>query len=202
MASRSTSKPFPGFSSAYSLASTGSNRPFHVDVDMTREQAFGLTRAEMTLPEPVPARWFMGSKKPGDIIGTTFATPLLVSDRVMTLLRDAGFTGWRTYEVDLVGHDGTPIPGYHGLAIHGRCGPIDDSKSVQVPKQYPGGVFPVWKGMYFDTASWDGSDLFMSEDRSGWKFVVEDVKRAFQKAKIRNVRFTRLDEVERSMLLP
>jgi hypothetical protein len=155
----------------------------------------------MTLPAPVPARWFMGSKKPGDIIWTTFATSLLVSERVVTLLRDAGFTGWRTYAVDLVGYDGAPIPGYHGLAIHGRCGPIDDSKSVQVPKQFPGGVFPVWMGMYFDPDSWDGSDLFMSEAGGGWKFVVEDVKRAFQKAKIRNVRLTRLDEVERSMLL-
>lgn len=192
--------PFPGFSSAYYLTSTGSNRPFHADVEMTREQAFGLTRAEMTLPEPVPARWFMGSKKPGDIIWTTFSVSLMVSDRVVDLLRDVGFTGWRTYAVDLVGHDGAPIPGYHGLAIHGRCGPIDDSKSVQVPKQFPGGMFPVWTGMYFDPDTWDGSDLFMSEDGKGSKFVVEDVKRAFQKAKIRNVQFERLDEVERSML--
>lgn len=200
MASTSTSRPFPGFSSAYYFASTGSNRSFHADVDMTREQAFGLTRAEMMLPEPVPARWFMGSKKPSDLIGTTMATPLLVSDRVVTLLRDAGFTGWRTYPVDLVGHNSAPIPGYHGLAIHGRCGPIDDSKSVQVSKQFPGGVFPVWMGLYFDPDTWDGSDLFMSEDGSGWKFVVEDVKRAFQKAKIRNVRFERLDEVENPIL--
>ena len=155
----------------------------------------------MTRRDPVPTRRAMGSKKPSDLIGTTMATPLLVSDRVVTLLRDEGFTGWRTYAVDLVGHDGAPIPGYHGLAIHGRCGPIDDSKSVQVPQQFPGGVFPVWIGMYFDPDTWDGSDLFMSEDGKGSKFVIENVKRAFHKAKIRNVQFEPLEEVERPSLL-
>ena len=35
------------------------------------------------------------------------------------------FTGWRTYDIELFGRDGVPIPGYHGLAIHGRCGPMD-----------------------------------------------------------------------------
>ena len=34
----------------------------------------------------------------------------------------------------------------------------------------------------------------------GWIFVVEAVKRAFEKAKVRNVVFTPLDEVERMKL--
>jgi hypothetical protein len=123
--------------------------------------------------------------------------PRLVSERVITLLRDAGFTGWRTYDVELVGHDGAPIPGYYGLAIHGRCGPIDYSKSEEIPTITPGGVSSHWFGLYFDPDTWDGSDLFMPEGTSGWIFVVDDVKRAFEKAKIKNVEFTNLVEIER-----
>jgi hypothetical protein len=179
------------------IKSRGSGNPFHADVEMTREQSRGLTRAEMTLPHPVQARWFMGRKKPSDLIGTTFAVPLLVSERVIALLRDEGFTGWSTYDVDLVGHDGAPIPGYYGLAIHGRCGPIDYDKSEEIPTITPGGVSSHWFGLYFDPDTWDGSDLFMSEDNSGFKFVVDEVKRAFEKAKIKNVEFTNLAEIER-----
>jgi hypothetical protein len=139
----------------------------------------------------------MGRKKPSDFIWTTLAIPLLVSERVVTLLRDVGFTGWRTYDVELVDHDGTPIIGYHGFAIHGRCGPLDFSKSVETPTVFPGGIFPAWYGLYFEPDTWDGSDLFMPEGDVGWKFVVEDVKRAFEKAKIKNVEFTGLPRVER-----
>jgi hypothetical protein len=200
MASKSTSKPFPGFSSVYWLGSTGSNQPFHADVDMTEEQSFALTRAEITLPYSVQARWFMGRKKPSDFIWTTLSVPRLVSERVVTVLRDAGFTGWGTYDVDLVGHDGAPIPGYCGFAAHGRCGPIDNSKSVEMPTVYPGGIFPAWHGLYFDPDTWDGSDFFMSEDGFGAIFVVEDVRRAFRKAKVRNVYFKRLADITRSRL--
>ncbi len=62
----------------------------------------------------------------------------------------------------------------------------------------PAGIFPVWKGLLFDPALWDGSDLFMPAQRFGFIFVVEAVKKAFERAKIRNVAFTALDQFERS----
>ena len=70
--------------------------------------------------------------------------------------------------------------------------------SVQVPKEYPGGIFPVWKGLYFDSASWDGSDIFMPEGRNRWTLVVSEVKRAFDVAHVKNALFTPLPEVEQS----
>ncbi|MBN1206565.1 MAG: hypothetical protein JXB05_16885 [Myxococcaceae bacterium] len=70
--------------------------------------------------------------------------------------------------------------------------------SVEVPRIYPGGIFPVWKGLFFDPASWDGSDFFMPAQRFGFVFVVEEVKKTFERAKIRNVKFTPLDQFERS----
>lgn len=196
MASGYISRTFPGFSSIYYLSGRSAGRPFHADIEMTDKESVKMPRAELTLPRPVQARWAMGRKKPGDVIWTTLAIPVLVSERLITILRDAGFQGFGTYAVNLVGHDGVPIPGYHGLSIHGRCGPIDESKAVQVPRIYPGGVFPVWLGMYFDPDTWDGSDLFMPDDPPGAIFVTEEVKRAFEKAKIKNVQFTPLPEEE------
>jgi hypothetical protein len=169
-------------------------------MDLTIEHAYDITRAEMTPPSPVQARWFMGRKKPSDFIGTTLASPMLVSERVVTVLREEGFTGWRTYAVDLAGHDGAPIPGYHGFTVYGRCGPIDDTKSVEMPTVLPGGIFPRWYGLYFDPDTWDGSDLFISESYGTAIFVVEDIKQAFHKAKVRNTEFTSIVDVSRSQV--
>jgi hypothetical protein len=125
----------------------------------------------------------------------TFGAESLVDPgRGAGCLKGEGFTGWRTYPVHLYAKDGARIPGYHGLAIHGRCGPLDDSRSVQLDTIYPGGVFPKWYGLYFDEETWDGSDLFMTSSEQAWIFVVEAVKRAFEKAKLTNVEFTALDQ--------
>ncbi|MFL5345942.1 MAG: hypothetical protein ACJ8AT_14220 [Hyalangium sp.] len=114
----------------------------------------------------------------------------------MQLMRSHGFTGWSLYDVSVRDKQGQVIPGYSGLAFTGRCGNIDYTRSVEVPRIYPAGVFPVRKGLLFDPASWDGSDLFMPAEFVGWKFVVEEVKTAFERAKVRNVEFTPLDQVE------
>lgn len=143
----------------------------------------------------------MGRKKPSDVIRTTAAVAVLVSDRVIDILKDSQFSGWRTYPINLFGKDSAHIPGYHGLAVPGRCGPIDDSQSVKIDKIYPGGIFPAWRGLFFDPATWDGSDVFMPAGEGGWILVVEAVKLAFEKAKVTNVLFTPLDEVGRADLL-
>lgn len=98
----------------------------------------------------------------------------------------------------LTGRKGEELPPYYGLAIAGRCGGIDASRRVEVPKQYPGGIFPVRKGLYFDSDSWDGSDIFMPEGRVRWTFVLGEVRSALETARVKNVRFTPLPEVEQS----
>lgn len=141
----------------------------------------------------------MGRAKPIDpVMWTTHAIPIIIADSVVQLLRSHGFTGWSLYEVSVRDKQGEQAPGYHGLAVTGRCGDFDPSMSVQVPRIRPAGIFPVWKGLFFDPTSWDGSDFFMSTRRVGAVFVVEAVKQAFERAKIRNVSFTPLDQFERS----
>ncbi|MBN1206978.1 MAG: hypothetical protein JXB05_18990 [Myxococcaceae bacterium] len=123
---------------------------------------------------------------------------LIIADSVVQLLRSHGFTGWSLYEVSIQDKQGHLIPGYSGLAFTGRCGNIDWPQSIEVPRIFPAGIFPVWKGLFFDPTSWDGSDFFMPAEFVGWTFVVEEVKKAFERAKIRNVDFTPLDQFERS----
>lgn len=161
---------------------------------------FGLLRAEVHPAGPISIGWAMGSAEPGEVIWTTHVAPIIIADSVVNLLRAHNFTGWSLYPVIVQNKQGQTVPGYNGLAVTGRCGNIDFSKSVQVPRIFPARISPVLKGLLFDPASWDGSDFFMPARRSGHVFVVEEVKKAFERAKIRNVSFEALDQVESSVL--
>lgn len=198
MDSKSTSREFPGFDKIFCLGESGSNRAFRGDLDVETD-TFGLTRAEVHPSQPVRIGWGMGRAKPVEpVMWATHAATVIVADSVVQLLRSSGFTGWSLYEVSVRDKQGELAPGYHGLAVVGRCGNLDHSMSIQVPRIRPAGIFPVWKGLFFDPASWDGSDFFMPAQRFGFVFVVEAVKQAFERAKIRSVGFTALDQFERS----
>jgi hypothetical protein len=199
MVPTSASRAFPGFSSVYALGEHGGSRAFRGKIPLSLVgDALDITRAEKS-SAPVEVRWAMRGESPKDFVRTTSVWPILVSERVVGILRDSGLTGWQTYPIELFGKVGERIPGYHGLAVSGRCGPIDDDLSVKFPKIMPGGVFPYWRGLYFDPTTWDGSDLFMPSG-SGWIFVVEAVRRAFAKANVTNVVFTALSDVERILI--
>src|SRR4051794_1389400 len=79
---------------------------------------YALTRGEVNPAEPLRFRWVEGSR-PYDLIGTTWAVLDIVSERFVAVLRDAGFSGWSIYPVDLRDGDGTALRGYHGLAATG-----------------------------------------------------------------------------------
>jgi hypothetical protein len=187
-------RAFPGFEQIYWLHDPLANRPFRAEIEL--ERPYLATRDEVRPDAPVDAKWAMGSSVPGDVVWTTSANSVLLSDRAVDLLRAGRFTGWSTYPVHLKGRAREKLPPYHGLAVHGRCGPLDPSRRVQVLKQYPGGIFPEWRGLYFDGTSWDGSSFFMPEGRVGWIFVLSEVKVAFSAAHIKNVLFTPLPEIE------
>jgi len=174
------------------------NPPFRGDIQTkTREEDWALLRGELCSKKPVVIKWAMGGA-PKDIIWTTSALPVVVSDRFIEILEEERFTGWSTYPVRVYGKDGKEIPGYRGLAITGRAGSIDESKSELVaydPIAPEGKPFVNRKGLYFDPTTWDGSDLFLCGD-CGFKFIRGDVKRALERAKIRNVSYTVTTAVE------
>lgn len=137
--------------------------------------------------------------KPRDLISTTYVTLKLYSDRVIEILKDHGFSGWKTYPVEVYGKKGVRIDGYHGLAVTGRCGEIDWSRGRKErrPAPVPGGsAYDVWIGMYFDPETWDGSDLFVPEGMT-CTIVTEAVKDALTAAKVSNISMRPLTQFER-----
>jgi len=199
MDSKLITRDFPGFDRVFWLRSSGGRQAFRGRLAVETDDV-GLIRAEVQPATPIEVGRAMGSAEPGEVIWTTHAIPIIIADSVVNLLSAHGFTGWSLYPVAVRNKQGKTVPGYSGLAVTGRCGNIEFSKSVQVPRIFPAGVSPVLKGFLFDPASWDGSDFFMPVRRSGHVFVVEEVKKAFEKAKIRNVSFEALDQVESSIL--
>jgi hypothetical protein len=123
----------------------------------------------------------------------------VVHERVIKTLHDAGITGWATYAVQVYERDGRAVPDYHGFAITGRCGSmfLDKEHSEVVYKDYPGGRFPNYKGLYVTTDSWDGSDLFVAADgKTGHVVVTQRVVELFRRKKITNVVFEPVSEVQ------
>jgi Immunity protein family (Imm11) len=176
------------------------NRALRVRSRRLLQNDLAIARAEHVPGEPIDFVRAEGHK-PYDVIGTSYATLLLVSSRFRGVLRSHGFTGWTTFPVRIFLDDGDELDGYSGIAITGRCGPIDDNQSekVTLPLPLPHGRARLGlRGLCFPPDTWDGSDLFTSEAGGAWIFVVERVKDALERAQLRNFEFERLSEIERS----
>ena len=188
------------FRTLYSMGGGLMYGALHVRPRDDIKEPYTLMKGEALPSEPIVFEYSCGGK-PRDVIGTEFAVLELFSDRVIDILRNEGFTGWTTYPVEVYGKKGERIEGYHGFAVTGRCGPIDNSRSRQivvpppVPEGQPG---PGWQGLYFEPDTWDGSDIFTPQ--GGWVFVVGAVRKALKRAKVKNLYFKSLAEVVRLML--
>ena len=186
------------FSKLYEMWTIGKRMALHVEAVDEIADSCALYAAQWRPSSPIVFRSKKGASgsRAYDLIGTTHVILKLISARVVSAL--APFTGWTTYPVEVYGRKGELIPGYRGLAVTGRCGPIDNRRSQPriCPPPVPQGQ-PVrrWFGLYFDSATWDGSDVFVPEG-TGLTVVTEAVKVALQHNKITNVEFCQLTEAE------
>ena len=154
-----------------------------VDLDWDTERA--LFFAQHTPAEPLRLRRNSGRREPGDRGWGGSTAIVLISPRFVAALRYAGCTGWSTYPVEIVGGE---APGFAGLAVTGRCGPIDADTYGRDAAD------PPWRvGIGFDPASWDGSDVFAPYPRT--KTLLSDrARKALEVARLKNVGFERLSE--------
>jgi hypothetical protein len=176
------------------------NRALRVRSRKLLQNNIAIARAEHVPGAPIEFVRDEG-RKAYDVIGTTYSSLLLVSSCLTAVLRNHRFTGWTTFPVRILGSDGNELDGYSGVAITGRCGPIDDdlSEKVTLPPPIPHGRARLGlRGLCFGPDTWDGSDLFTSEMGGAWIFVVERVKDALENAGLRNLEFRRLSEIERA----
>jgi hypothetical protein len=90
------------------------------------------------------------------------------------------------------------LAGYRGLAVTGHWGPIleDQAPFEPRPTAVPGKTRLARIGLLFDVDSWDGSDLFMAEDRTAFILATERIHQAFLSAALTNFKFYRASEYE------
>ncbi len=154
-----------------------------------------LSQGDYQARDPVQFDVAQGSET-CDILWTQFVTPVCISERVVRLLQQNDVSGWSTYPVEVLDNNGRLLAGYHGLSVTGVVCSADYSRSTVITKPPPaprGRSYDVYRGLYFDAAEWDGSDMF-------WvgrvRVVVEKVKKVFEQIKVSNMCFTPLTERE------
>lgn len=198
----STRKPFPGFAALYELSDPppypGQRGTLAVD---DYEDLVGLLRGERTPPQPLVV-WLDGDASPDDVIWLRSVAGAIVHQRVVDVFRSEGFTGWTTYPVEAFDEVGTSVPGYHGLAVTGRCGALDWSRSRRLVEADEAHPYVLCQGCYFDPNTWDSSDLFLWEPFPGFHlfadfpFVTGAVRRVLERMRVGNVWLRRLTEIE------
>ena len=132
------------YSQFYVFGNRGKRFPLHVNIEGEEaEDSVALLRGEIRPTRPLRCTWNSGGMLK-DILGSSWAILMLVSDRVVEIATREGFTGWLTYPVEVYDRKERPVPGYHGLSVTGRCGPVDESKAIpaysqiiQIPKKTP-----------------------------------------------------------------
>lgn len=120
-----------------------------------------------------------------------------VSDRVIGLLRDGGFTGWDTYPIEVYLKDGSKLPGYQGLTVTGRCNGLDPAATEQIDivGYYPNG----WSDLFFrgfplDLKTWDGSDIFIAP-KTSYVFISKRLHDSLKDHRISNIRFEKVKDI-------
>lgn len=169
---------------------------------LSLEKVMELVRGDLQLKEPLKLRYKMGGQ-PADVMRSTLVSVFVISDRLKRLMESCEFTGWCTYNVEVKDKEGRLLPGYSGFCIKGHAGDRDLARAEVIekpPKAADGIPHEVYKGYFFRDDVWDGKDFCMV-GYAGMKVVTERVVKAFKKAKIFNVKFTPLTEVEEDVSL-
>lgn len=128
-------------------------------------------------------------KKMRDILDNRSIANYLISDRFRDALEQEGITGWKCYPVEIYDKKGNLVHGYNGFSVTGRAGKMQEHKVPPVELGY----HPESYGCYFDSDSWDGSDIFNTEN-SNYLIVTERFIEVIRKYKITACKFARLTE--------
>ena len=189
------------FEKTFHIANPGSKQAFQGIMEGARDLRLKYMRAETRPGQAVEVCWSQGTAEPGKIVWAGVTTPLIVHAAVLKVFEQISATGWTAFPVTMRNKGSEEISDFFGLAIDGRCGALDLEKSDIILREYPGGWCPFFRGRYYDPESWDGSDIFMeSPDSRGKSTAVMlctlKVKKALSKAKVSNMRYTRLTDLE------
>ena len=179
-------------SDVYELIDPLASNALRVDDDLSDEESMALERG-IPPARVVRCSRFQG-RTPEDLVWGGVVV-CLASERLLELLTAHRVTGWTTYPVELVGAKKARIPGYRGLAVTGRCGPIQRERSRVVELRAPsGGLAKERIGLHFDPASWDGSDVFFPHG-TVHPFITARVVALLERERVTNVGWERILDV-------
>lgn len=132
-----------------------------------------------------------------DILDTGFARLYLISENMRLILEEHELTGWNTFPTVVKDKKGNEVKGYYGFTITGRCGSIDYEKSEIIKKSLVKGgpKSRYYKGLYVGLDEWDGSDFFLPKG-TFHPIVTKKAMQLITKAKLTNIRFEKLSEIE------
>lgn len=145
---------------------------------------------------PVIFRQEYGNKL-HDLLDTGWPSLYLISDKMKITLEENKLLGWRIFPIIVYDKQKNEVQGYHGLTNLGRCGPIDFSKSeLQMKSMVENGpVSKYYKGLYVGLNKWDGTDFFMAKGYFS-HIVTKKTMEVIKKAKLTNIKFTKLSNIE------
>ena len=168
--------------------------------DVVRDQARALATGEWRPAEPLKFAQCEGTQW-CDFVGTTRAAITLLSTRVFDAFCAAGVTGWEAVPIVLTNGDGEQLSNFRLLVVTGRSGPIDNSRSIAIARVVPGNPkgATVWKGLYFEEGSWDGTDLF-SPAGTALVCVSSKAKGILERESATNIHLVSLVDFERTRL--
>lgn len=136
----------------------------------------------------------MGARQ-HDILYASFATP--VSARFAETLAGCGATGWSTLPIRVEGRPDLEKK-YRLLVVHGRCGPVEfgrgGTRKIPIGDGRDGRFTEKLVGLWFDPATWDGSDVFTT-CRGFRPKVTRKVVDAIKQAKLAGIKLVPIEEV-------
>lgn len=152
---------------------------------------------EQVPDEPLKLRWAQGSRLV-DISGTTSVFPLVISNRFVEFLEEHHVSGWTHFPIEIRDGMGVDVTGFFGLAVRGRCGPLQPERSQAVTRTTMSGdsMTQAWIGYFVDEPSWDGSDVFVPVG-TRLVFVVQRVADLLRGAGLTNLSLEPITRIER-----
>lgn len=154
------------------------------------ESGLPYLRGERRPQAPIRFRRETGSRAV-DLVKGSDPSYHLLSPAALAVIGANELTGTATYPVEIdPSHITGSVVGYEGLSVVGRCGPIQRDRARPGTRLTAlGRTVPATLGVYFDPASWDGSDFFMASDSYAFVLVTAKAADSLERAKLTNIRF-------------
>lgn len=187
------------FSNFYVVEDPVSTKNYRGDIINQFDTSGGLLRSDYLISH-IDIKHMEGSNEPGILFWNSVTEPFCISQTLVEILQQNKITGWSTIPAKVLTKSGSnTFDIYFALTVTGRVSSIDYLQTDIVFKQFPGGQFPYFKGLYFGPENWDGSDIFMERQdingkSSAFIYLTKKVVDIFKKNKIKNINFVNFND--------